>query len=69
MTNDHQYPKYVNAYELADFLRVRAATVRRWAQDGTIPSLRLAGRLLRFDLEEVERTLRDRALRTKRVRR
>lgn len=47
--------------ELAQRLRLRPSTVKRWAQEGIIPSLRLSGKVVRFDPEEVERALRSRA--------
>lgn len=51
----------VTAKELADRLRLRPSTIKRWAQEGFIPSLRLSGKVVRFDPEAVERTIRERA--------
>lgn len=54
----------LTADELGDQLRVRPSTVRRWASDGLIPCLRISGRVVRFELQEVLvalRRLRDRA--------
>lgn len=39
--------------QLADRLRVSAETVREWARRGSIPTLRLSPRVIRFDLEAV----------------
>ncbi len=41
--------------EVAELLVVKPDTVRRWAASGQLPSVRLAGRLVRFRLEDVER--------------
>lgn len=61
MANDHTTRRYVTPSELADILRVRVATIRRWAKDGTIPSHKFSGRVLRFDLAAVETALAERA--------
>lgn len=53
---------FVTAEEIGMSIGVKAATVKRWARDGLIPSLRLTGRVLRFDPAAVERTLRERAI-------
>lgn len=38
---------------VADAIGIGPATVRRWAREGRIPSIRLSTRTLRFDLAEV----------------
>lgn len=43
--------------QVAERFMVSQETVRRWVRSGRIPSFR-AGLLLRFDLDEVEATLR-----------
>ncbi len=54
---------YATAHEIGQKLGVKASTVKRWARDGLIPSLRLTGRVLRFDPKAVERALHLRARR------
>ncbi len=51
----------VGAREVAAKLRVTPATVLAWARRGWIPCLRAGRRPVLFDLEEVERVLRERA--------
>lgn len=41
------------AREVAVRLRLRPSTVRRWANAGKIPSVRLSGSVLRFDMQAV----------------
>lgn len=53
--------RLVSPIELGDMLGVKVQTIRRWAKAGDIPSLRLCGRLLRFDIDEVEKALRQKA--------
>jgi excisionase family DNA binding protein len=57
--------EFLTARQLAEVLQVSAATVRRLAQNGRIPSIRLTPRLLRFYLPAVREAL-DRAKRTRR---
>ncbi len=50
--------------EVSHRLRVTTATIRRWARDGKLKSIRLGGpwpdsKLLRFDSDEIERRLRE----------
>lgn len=40
--------------EVAAKARVSPATVTRWAKDGTLTSIRLGGRLLRFRRSDVD---------------
>lgn len=49
-----QVPTFLTAAEVARVLRVDAATVRRWANDGLIKSIRLPGGTFRFPAEVVE---------------
>jgi excisionase family DNA binding protein len=51
----------LTAEELAQRLRLRPSTIKRWAQGGLIPSIRLSGRVVRFDPGDVECALRKRA--------
>jgi hypothetical protein len=51
----------VDARSLADKLCVTPATVLTWARRGWIPCLRAGRRPVLFDLDEVERTLKERA--------
>lgn len=45
---------YLTTTEVASYLRVDAATVRRWCQDGTLTAAR-AGKSLRIRREDLER--------------
>lgn len=47
-------PALLTASEVAQALRVDAATVRRWANDGLIESIRLPGGTFRFPARVVE---------------
>ena len=53
--------EFLTSEELAQRLRLRPSTIKRWAQEGIIPSLRLSGKVVRFDPEDVECALRKRA--------
>lgn len=44
--------------ELAKALRVRGETIRKWAGEGRIPELRISQHVVRYDLDEVLRSLR-----------
>lgn len=46
-------PKLLTAEELADHLRIEKDTVYRWTRAGKIPSIRLGGRLFRYELDKV----------------
>ena len=48
----------IPAREVAARVGVSTRTVHAWANDGRIPSLRLAGNHLRFDWEEVLEVIR-----------
>lgn len=45
--------QYLNIATLAERLRIKPSTLYVWAEQGTIPHLKL-GRLLRFDPDEIE---------------
>ena len=47
------------ADEIADRLRLKAETVRRWARENKIPSFRPSPKVLRFDWDAVCKALRD----------
>lgn len=53
------------AEELAERLTLKPKTIRDWARQGVIPSLRISPKVIRFDFDEVEKALRQRALRSK----
>ena len=52
----------MGASELARRLSINPGTVRRWAADGQIPSVKLAGRTVRFSLAAVLAALKKAAL-------
>jgi len=45
--------QYLDIAALAESLRIKRSTLYAWAEQGTIPYLKL-GRLLRFDPDEIE---------------
>ena len=45
--------QYLDIAALAERLRIKRSTLYAWAEQGTIPYLKL-GRLLRFDPDEIE---------------
>ena len=45
--------QYLDIAALAERLRIKRSTLYSWAEQGTIPYLKL-GRLLRFDPDEIE---------------
>jgi excisionase family DNA binding protein len=53
--------RFLTPAEVADRLKVSAVTVRRWANEGRVPSYRLGpkGTSVRFDPVELERWLRE----------
>ena len=55
--------EFITAEELASKLRIRPATVRRWARERLIPSIRITGKVTRYDYAEVCATLRSRSAR------
>ncbi len=53
--------EFLTARQLAAVLQVSETTVRRLAQKGRIPSIRLTPRILRFHLQSVRNALSDNA--------
>jgi excisionase family DNA binding protein len=45
--------KFVGTKEVAEFLGISEQCVRLWAKKGKIPSIRLARKVIRFDLDKV----------------
>ena len=50
----------LNAQGAAARLNVKVDRVYEWARNGDLPKVRLPGRLLRFDPEELDRWIKDR---------
>ena len=50
-------PQLMTPDEVAEVLRVSKETVLRWARSGKLPSLPLAGRIIRFRQEDVDQLL------------
>jgi excisionase family DNA binding protein len=50
--------QYLHIAALAEHLRIKRSTLYSWAEQGTIPHVKL-GRLLRFDPDEIEAWLQD----------
>jgi len=49
----------ITAEQLAERLSLRPDTIRRWTRAKIIPCLKLSGKVIRYDLIEVERALRE----------
>jgi excisionase family DNA binding protein len=49
--------KLLTCDELADALKVRPATIRRWTYAGKLPRVRIGARTVRYRLQDVERVL------------
>ena len=52
---------FITVDELAKRLRLKPCTVRRWANKGFIPAVRITPKVLRFDAADVERALMEHA--------
>lgn len=48
----------LTAAELAERLRLRTCTIQAWTREGLIPSIRITGKVIRYDYEDVRRTLK-----------
>jgi predicted site-specific integrase-resolvase len=55
----------ITAEQLAEELSLRPGTVKRWTQEGIIPCLRLSGKVVRYDPDEVAQSLKKKALETR----
>jgi excisionase family DNA binding protein len=49
----------LTAEDLAARLRSRPSTIRRWARAGRIPAVRVTAKVVRYDLAEVMRAMRE----------
>lgn len=47
--------------ELATRLRLQPDTIRLWTRDGILPAIRITGKVIRYELAEVEQALRQRS--------
>ena len=45
--------------EMSRRLDVKAGTVRKWAREGKIPSVRISSKVVRFDASDVMETIRN----------
>src|SRR5262249_26322497 len=50
--------EYLTAHQLADVLQVSEPTMTRLARAGRIPAIELTGRLIRFNLRDVQKSLK-----------
>jgi excisionase family DNA binding protein len=60
-SDDSQQEKrieYLTARQLAEVLQVSEATIHRLRRTGRIPAVLLTGRLIRFNLKDVQKALR-----------
>lgn len=55
--DDERREEYLTSRQLAQILQVSESTVRRLAQQGRIPSIRLSTRIIRFHLPAVREAL------------
>ncbi len=49
---------YLTAKELARVLKIKEGTIRHWTSELDIPVIRLGGRLVRYQLSEVDKWVR-----------
>lgn len=45
--------------ELAEFLNVRPETIVRWTRERKIPHIRISPKIIRYDLDDVIRCLKE----------
>lgn len=50
--------EYLTAHQLAEILQVSESTIHRLRRAGRIPAIALTGRLIRFNLRDVQKALR-----------
>ena len=50
--------EYLTAHQLAEVLQVSESTIHRLRRAGRIPAVALTGRLIRFNLRDVQKALR-----------
>lgn len=60
------HAQFISADELARWLNLHVKTILRLARNGTIPSIRLSARILRFRLSDVEAALSAHATKARR---
>ncbi|HKQ99619.1 MAG TPA: helix-turn-helix domain-containing protein [Pyrinomonadaceae bacterium] len=56
-STEHKREEFLTARQLADILQVSESTVRRLAQKGRIPSIRITPHIIRFHLKAVRAAL------------
>lgn len=49
--------RYLNIQECAEFTNISVKTIYKWCQERRIPFLQPGGKLLRFDVVEIQRWL------------
>jgi predicted site-specific integrase-resolvase len=52
----------ITSNELGERLRLRPDTIKRWTREGLIPCLKLSGKVIRYDFEDVVKAIRQRSL-------
>ena len=52
---------WITSDHLASRLKVKATTIKRWTRAGAIPCIKLSGKVIRYDYDEVINALRDAA--------
>ena len=57
----------MSATDVAAHVGIKPSTVKRWARQGRIPSMRLTDRVVRFDPEAVEKALAKRSINERRL--
>lgn len=50
--------EYLTAHQLAEVLQVSESTIHRLRRSGRIPAVELTGRLIRFNLRDVQKSLK-----------